>query len=101
MNFRYTNSSQTAITLNINGTGAKAIYINGTASSASNYTLPAGSYIAYYDGTNYQFRTDGLLPGPGIVGNAATASQVYVTNTVPTTTTSYYLTYTNSTTSGN
>ena len=31
-------------TLNINGTGAKPIYINGNASSASNYTLPAGSY---------------------------------------------------------
>ena len=60
---RYGNTSQTALTLNINSTGAKPIYINGTASSASNYTLPAGTYIVYYDGTNFYFRTDGMLPG--------------------------------------
>jgi hypothetical protein len=57
------NSSAGAITLNINGTGAKALYINGAASSSSNYTLPAGSYIVHYDGTQYQLRTDGILPG--------------------------------------
>lgn len=60
---RYGNTSQTALTLNINSTGAKPIYINGTASSSSNYTLPAGTYIVYYDGTNFYFRTDGMLPG--------------------------------------
>ena len=63
INFRYANSSKTAITLNINSKGAKPIYINGAASSTSNYTLPAGTYIAYYNGTNFYFRTDGLLPG--------------------------------------
>lgn len=57
------NTSKTALTLNVNGKGAKTIYINGTISSASNYTLPAGSYIVYYDGTYYHFRTDGRLPG--------------------------------------
>lgn len=56
------NTSKTALTLNVNGKGAKPIYINGKVSSATNYTLPAGSYIVYYDGTNYQFRTDGVLP---------------------------------------
>ena len=56
------NTSKTALTLNVNGRGAKPIYINGKVSSATNYTLPAGSYIVYYDGTNYQFRTDGVLP---------------------------------------
>ena len=61
--FRYANSSAGAITLNINSTGAKPIYINGSASSASNYTLPAGAYLAYYDGSNYHVRTDGILPG--------------------------------------
>ena len=61
--FRYANSSAGAITLNINSTGAKPIYINGVASSASNYTLPAGAYLAYYDGSNYHVRTDGVLPG--------------------------------------
>ena len=60
---RYANTVAGAITLNINSTGAKPIYINGAASSASNYTLPAGTYIVYYDGTNFYFRTDGILPG--------------------------------------
>lgn len=68
-----TNSAASALTLNINSKGAKPIYINGAASSASNYTLPAGSYDVYYNGTNYYFRTDGKLTGD-ITGNAATAS---------------------------
>ena len=57
------NSYNGAITLNVNSTGEKPIYINGSASSSSNKTLPAGMYLVYYDGTNYQFRTDGKLPG--------------------------------------
>lgn len=63
-----------AITLNINGKGAKPIYINGAASSSTNYSLPAGTYLVYYDGTNYYFRTDGKLTTNGVnVGiNAAT-----------------------------
>ena len=63
---RYANTKNTALTMNVNSTGAKPIYINGVASSASNYTLPAGSYIAYYDGTNFYFRTDGYLTVGGI-----------------------------------
>ena len=66
---RNTNSVQGAITLNINSTGAKPIYINGTASSATNYDLPAGSYIAFYDGTNYYINTDDKLPA-NISGSA-------------------------------
>lgn len=52
------NSYKGAITLNINSSGAKTIYINGSASSSSNYTLPAGLYHVYYDGTYYRFRTN-------------------------------------------
>lgn len=59
---RYTNTYQGAITLNINGTGAKPIYINGVASSSTNYDLKAGTYLVFYDGTNYYFRTDNKLP---------------------------------------
>ena len=59
------NSSANALTLNVNGKGAKSIYINGSASSSSNYSLPAGSYLVYYDGTNYYFRTDGALTTKG------------------------------------
>jgi hypothetical protein len=57
------NTSASALTLNVNKQGAKTIYINGTASSTSNYTLPAGSYLTYYDGSAYYIRTDGKLPG--------------------------------------
>ena len=60
--FTQSNSAASALTLNINGKGAKPIYINGSASSSTNYTLPAGSYIAFYDGTNYHLRTDNKLP---------------------------------------
>ena len=59
------NTAASALTLNVNGKGAKSIYINGSASSSSNKTLPAGSYIVFYDGTNYYFRTDGALTTKG------------------------------------
>ena len=62
INFRYENTKAAALTLNINSTGAKPLYINGNPSSASNYSFPAGSYLVFYDGTNYYLRTDGLLP---------------------------------------
>ena len=65
------NSYAGAITLNINSKGAKPIYINGSASSASNYTLPAGMYFVYYDGTNYYIRTDGKITG-SITGSSST-----------------------------
>lgn len=51
------NSSASAITLNINGTGAKTLYINNTVSSASNYTLPAGTYLCRYNGSYYYIDT--------------------------------------------
>ena len=61
------------IYLNVNGTGDKPVYINGAISSSTNYALSPGSYIIFYDGTNYHFRTDGSIPN---VGNA---SILYVT----------------------
>ena len=54
----YANTRAGAITLNVNSTGAKTIYINGSISSASNYTLPAGTYFVYYNGSNYYFYTN-------------------------------------------
>ena len=63
----YSNTAKSALTLNINSKGAKPIYINGSPSSATNYTLPSGTYLVYYDGTNYYFRTDGKLTSAGIV----------------------------------
>ena len=60
--FTNANSAASALTLNINGKGAKPLYINGTASSSSNYTLAAGSYIVYYNGTNYYINNNGEIP---------------------------------------
>lgn len=65
------NSYNGALTLNINNTGAKSIYINGTASSSSNKTLPAGSYFVYYNGTSYYFSTT-----PEIFGYIRVSSRV-------------------------
>ena len=82
VNMYYANTSATALTLNINGTGAKPIYINGSASSASNHTLPAGSYLVFYNGTNYYFRTDAKITG-SITGDAATVGGHTVGVNVP------------------
>lgn len=58
-----TNTAASALTLNILNTGAKPIWINGHPSSTTNYTLPAGKYIVYYDGDRYLFTTKGKIPG--------------------------------------
>ena len=71
LTLRYANTAASALTLNVNSTGAKPIYINGSASRASNYTLPAGKYIVYYNGTNYYFRTDNYITTGNIVGHAS------------------------------
>jgi len=80
LTLRYANSVAGALTLNVNSTGAKPIYINGVISSSSNYTLPAGKYIVYYDGTNYYFRTDNKITA-NITGNAATADSLSTSGT--------------------
>ena len=67
-----TNTYNGAITLNINGTGDKPIYINGSASSSSNKDLTAGSYLVYYNGTNYYFRKDGKITSLGVVNTSNT-----------------------------
>lgn len=64
------NSYADAITMKINASSPIPVYINGDPSSTTNYSLPGGSYIAFYDGTNIYLRTDGQLPG-NIVGEAA------------------------------
>ena len=80
--FRYANTAESAITLNVNSKGAKPVYINGTASSATNYSIPAGTYIVFYNGTNYYLRTDKLLPA-SIDGDAATVGGHTVAKNVP------------------
>jgi hypothetical protein len=72
------NTSASALTLNVNSEGAKPIYINGTASSSTNYTLPKGTYIVFYDGTNYYFRTDGKIQAPSgtLVSTSSTSGLI-------------------------
>lgn len=48
-----TNSATSDVTLNVNNTGAKSIYIGGSAWSTSNQ-LNAGDYLATYDGTYWK-----------------------------------------------
>lgn len=72
-----TNSYEGALTLEINETGAKPIYINGIISSSTNNTLPAGDYLVYYDGTNYYFRTDDQLTA-NITGDAKTINGINI-----------------------
>jgi hypothetical protein len=54
-----------ALTLNVNSTGAKSLYINGAPSSASNYSIPAGVFPITYNGTYYNVDTDGGLTVSG------------------------------------
>lgn len=56
------NTAASALTMKVNGKGPYPIYINGTASSATNYTLPAGAYLVLWDGTNFYFDTTGKVP---------------------------------------
>lgn len=74
VNMNYDNSAASALTLNVAYQGDKPIYINGTTSSSSNHTLPRGTYIVYYDGTNFHFRTDGKIPKLIDSGSLTTSS---------------------------
>ena len=82
VNMGCTNSYNGKITLNINSKGAKDIYINGAVSSSSNKTLPAGSYLVYYQDSKFYFRTDGKITG-SITGDAATVNGKTVAVNVP------------------
>lgn len=90
-----TNTAASALTFNVNWQGAKPIYINGAASSVTNHNLPRGTYLVYYDGTNYQFRTDGIIPGAISTATALSSSAgsatvpVYFSNGKPVAITSY------------
>lgn len=76
------NTAVGQLTLDINKTGAKVIYINGQISSSTNYTLPEGTYFVYYDGSKYYFRTDGKITA-SITGDAATVNGKTIAKSVP------------------
>lgn len=62
--FTVTNTAASKITLNINGQGAKDVYLNGQITSSTNYNVLKGSYIAYYDMATaaYYINSDGTIP---------------------------------------
>ena len=80
--FAFSNTYVGDLLLEVNNQPYLPLYINGSPSSASNYTLPAGPYLVYCDGTAYYLRTDGKLPG-NIAGDAATVSGHTVATNVP------------------
>ena len=46
----------------VNAVNTYEVWINGAVSSATNYSLPAGTYIIFFDGSAFQVRTDGIIP---------------------------------------
>ena len=75
--FANSNSYNGKITLNVNNTGAKDVYINNAVSSSSNKTLNAGSYICRYNGTNYYIDTGYAVTQARIANYADTATTAY------------------------
>lgn len=81
--FANTNTAS-ALTLNINSTGAKPIYINNAASTSNNHTLPAGTYICRYNGTNYYIDTQYFVTNARTANAATTATTATTANRIRT-----------------
>ena len=77
--FVYTNTAASKLTLNVNSQGAKDLYINGTISSSSNYTIPAGEHWCFYNGTNWYVWTDGTVQFKGVRGDASKMTETFTT----------------------
>lgn len=71
------NTSTGALTLNVNSTGAKPIFIDGAAASSTNQLLwVAGSMITYtYDGTNWCVQDPGVWYGTECIVSVGTAAK--------------------------
>jgi len=75
---RFTKSNTYAgkLTLNVNSQGAKDVYINGSISSSTNYTLPAGEHWCFYDGTYWYIWTNGTVQFKGVHADSYEAKYV-------------------------
>lgn len=78
--FPSANSYAGALTMNVNSTGGKSLYINGSASSSSNYTIPAGIYWVYYSGSAYYLYTDGIVRALAFSGNGQNLTALNASN---------------------
>ncbi len=87
---KITTTNDANATLNVNSTGDKPIWYNG-ASIAASILKENHIYNFVYDGTNWE-----------LIGDAVTATKVKITNTsLPSSgNKTYYLTYSDSTTTG-
>ena len=61
--FRYSNTASSKVTLNINSTGVKDVWLDGAVTSSTNKDIKAGHYIARYDHVNdcYQLYSQGRI----------------------------------------
>ena len=89
INFTYANTYTSAkITLNINSTGAKDVYYNGTVTSSTNTLLwNADEVLTFmYDGTGYQYigksvqKISQLTNDSGYTSNTGTVTSVGISN---------------------
>ena len=74
------NTAASALTLNVNGTGAKTIRWNGTVTSTSTYAMTATTYMCYYDGT-YWNMDSGFEAYSARIANYATSAGTATTAT--------------------
>ena len=76
-----TNSATSGVTLNVNSTGAKSVYIGGSAWSTSNQ-LNAGDYLATYDGTYWKltrvYLTDNNTDTKNTAGSTDSSSKLFL-----------------------
>lgn len=63
-------STGAPLTVNINSLGAKSIYLNGTATSATNFVISGQVYSFTYDGTEIQLSQPSSFPSSVSIGTA-------------------------------
>lgn len=77
--FKYANTVTSNTTLNVNGTGARPLFVNAGSTSSNYGAFPAGSYLIYYssaDSGTWRLRSDGFMP-ISISGSSLTAGTAY------------------------
>ena len=82
--FTNANSYNGVITLNVNSTGAKNVYINGAVTSSSNKTLPAGTYLCRYNGSYYYIDTSYFVTNARNANYASSAGSATTANKIRT-----------------
>jgi hypothetical protein len=79
------NSTGAPLTLNVNSLGARNVYLNGSATSATNVVFSGLIYPFYYDGTEVQLAAPGPAPVtsfslPGAMSGGSNGAIAQATN---------------------